>query len=263
MIQSVETSRIQLLPDLALLTNSNTNGETTVREHNERKLVFDFIVSRFPNFISEDVINSKSFISSTAQSLPQLTEFIDVQKTYMPGQLRNPGKTDLWKLVEEINSDIKNLNEKFQEASLITIDVSSGTDQLYVASAQKQILLTGITALTLNIRSKIQNGDVLRKMKKRISQQKQRNCSRLKEMQQPETILKCYNSEVSWEDTYSKLENGQINTNRVHSGKIRDFAARIESSFVFQVSALETASTKEKDDIIHPLLTNFPIMRAT
>ena len=128
------------VPDLALLTNSNTNGKTTVRENNERKSVFDFIVSRCPNFISEDVINSKSFISSMAQSLPQLTEFIDVQKTYMSGQLRNSGKTDLSKLFEEINSDIKNLNEKFQEASLITIDVSSGTDQLYVASAQKQIL---------------------------------------------------------------------------------------------------------------------------
>ena len=155
------------------------------------------------------------------------------------------------------------MNQKLQEASLITIDVSSGTERLCVASAQKQMLLTGITALTLNIRSKIENGDVLRKMKKRISQQKQRNCSRLKEMQKPETILKCYNPEVSWEDVYSKLENGQINTNKVHSGRIRDVAAQIESSFVFQVRALETESTKEKDDIIHILLANFPIMCAT
>ena len=100
-------------------------------------------------------------------------------------------------------------------------------------------------------------------MKKRISQQKQRNCNRLKQMQQRETILKCYNSEVSWEDAYSKLENGQINTNKVHSGRIRDVAAQIESSFVFQVSALQTANTKEKDNIIHLLLANFPIMRAT
>ena len=49
----------------------------------------------------------------------------------------------------------------------------------------------------------------------------------------------------------------------MHSGRIRDLAAQIESSFVFQVPALETESTKEKDDIIHLLLTNFPIMRAT
>ena len=154
------------VPDLALLTSSNPNGKTTVRDNNERKLVFDFIVSRCPNLISEDVINSESFISFMAQSLPKVTEFIDVQKTYSSGQLRNAGKSDLTKLVEEINSDIKNLNEKLQEASLITIDVSSGTERLCVASAQKQILLTGITALTLKIRSKIQNGDVLRKMKK-------------------------------------------------------------------------------------------------
>ena len=64
-----------------------------------------------------------------AQSLPKVTEFIDVQETYSSGQLRNAGKSDLSKLVEEINSDIKNLNEKLQEASWITIDVSSGTER--------------------------------------------------------------------------------------------------------------------------------------
>ena len=50
------------VPDLVLLTSSNPDGKTTVRGNNERKLVFDFIVSRCPKFISEDVINSESFI---------------------------------------------------------------------------------------------------------------------------------------------------------------------------------------------------------
>ena len=139
--------------------------------------MFDFIVSRCPNFISEDVINSESFFSSMAQSLPKVMQFINVQKTYSSGQLRNAGKSDLSKLVEEINSDIKNLNQKLQEASLITIDVSSGTERLCVGSAQKQILLTVTTALTLNIRSKFENGDILREMKKRFSQQAKRNAT--------------------------------------------------------------------------------------
>jgi hypothetical protein len=146
------------------------------------------------------------------------------------------------------------LNEKLQEASLIKIDASLGTERLCIVSAQKQMLLTGIITLTLKTSKLIGSGDVVRKMKKRIGQQKQRK---------PETVLQCLNSELNWEEAFARLEANQVTCTKVHSGRLRETAAKIESCFVYQVSALETASTEEKDQMIKVLLTHFPIMRAT
>jgi hypothetical protein len=261
------TPQNEVVHDLIDMTSSdpNTNAKCVkaVRENMEKKLVFDFIQPLCPSFLATDVVNNASFISAMAQTLPTIKDFIDLEKTYSTGQLKKANKSELFKNVDEIKRSLQVLNEKLQEASLIKIDASLGTERLCIVSAQKQMLLTGIITLTLKTSKLIGSGDVVRKMKKRIGQQKQRKSRPLTEFQQPETVLQCLNSELNWEEAFARLEANQVTCTKVHSGRIRETAAKIESCFVYQVSALETASTEEKDQMIKVLLTHFPIMRAT
>ena len=99
-------------------------------------------------------------------------------------------------------------------------------------------------------------------MSKRVLQQCQRKTNVRKDVKDQETKLCCYNSEMTWEDAFSALENNRFSGN-VSSVGIRNLAAQIESSFILPVSFIAGEDAKEKENIIELLLLNFPVMRAT
>ena len=178
------------------------------------------------------------------------------------GQSKKASKTALSQIVDKVKKEIHQLDEKLKEASQINIDVSQGTERLCISSLQKQALLTQILTKTMETKHLINSSDVIRKIKKRLLQQSQRKTNVVKDLKEQETKLCCYNSEMSWENAYSALENNRFSAN-VSSVEIKNLAAQVESSFIIPMSSILDEDMARKEAIIEVLLLNFPIMRAT
>jgi hypothetical protein len=253
---------VNKVPDFVSLKDSHASK--SLCSSIEKEQVIDFIKPRCPDLITEDVLNNRSFISAMAHSLPKIRSFLALEDMYSCRQSKKANKTELSKSIDEIKGGIKILDEKLKEASQIKIDISQGTERLCIASTQKQMVLTQVTTRTLEIRHLIETTNIARKIKKRIVQQSQRKerGNTFDEIRQPETILQCYNSKLSWENSYAGLENNEF-SGKVSSSKISHVAAQIESCFIYQVSGIEAADKDEREHIVNILLSYFPIMRAT
>ena len=114
----------------------------------------------------------------------------------------------------------------------------------------------------MEIEHLIDSSDVTRKIKKCLSHQSQPKTNVVKDLKEQETKLCCYNSEMSWENVYSALENNRFSAN-VSSVEIKNLAAQVESSFIIPMSSIVDEDMARKEAIIELLLLNFPIMRAT
>ena len=193
---------------------TNSVARKSLTECVQKRQVIDFIKPRCSDLLTEDVLNNQSFIAAMAFPLVKIKEFVAWEEKYSSKQAKKSSTTDLSKTIEKIKGQIKNLDEKCKETSQIKVDILLGTERLCVASSQKQMMLTQVATMALEIRHIIETSSVLRKLKMRISQQANRNSNMVKEIVKPETVLQCYNSDLNWENAYAGLENNPF------SGKI-------------------------------------------
>ena len=111
------------------------------------------------DLLIEDVLNNQSFITPMAFSLAKIKEFIASEEKYSSKQ--DPQQLIYQKTIEKIKGQIKNLDEKCKETSQIKVDILLGTERLCIASSQKQMMLTQVVTLALEIRHMIQTSGVL------------------------------------------------------------------------------------------------------
>ena len=187
-----ESTKCEVVPDVVTMTNSVARKSLT--ECFQKRQVIDFIKPRCSDILTEDVLNNQSFIIAMAFPLAKIKEFIACEEKYSSKQAKKSSTIDLSKTIEKIKGQIKNLDEKCEETSQIKVDISLGTERLCVASSQKQMMLTQVATMALEIRHIIKTSSVLRKLKRRISQQANRNSKIVEEIVKPETVLQCYNS---------------------------------------------------------------------
>ena len=180
--QTGEPPKVLMEREMPDLVSVKDNDAEKLVERIEQNQVIDFIKPRCPNFITDDVLNNRPFISAMAHSMPKLNKFTVTDRMYLEKQTKKASKTDLSKTTQNIRSRIATLDEKLKQASEIKINVSLGTERLCVATTQKQMILTQVVTLTLQIQHLIESSGVLRKLRKRIAQQDQCKQNRLKEI---------------------------------------------------------------------------------
>ena len=159
-----ESTKGEVVPDVVTMTNSIARMSLT--ECLQKRQVIDFIKPRCSDLLTEHVLNNQSFITAMAFPLAKIKEFIACEEKYSSKQAKKSSTTDLSKIIEKIKGQIKNLDEKCKETCQIKVDISFGTERLCVASSQKQMMLTQVATMALEIRHIIETSSVLPKLKK-------------------------------------------------------------------------------------------------
>ena len=241
-------------PDLATVEKKVKEKTNDFSFIFDRKKVELFLTNHCVPLKTEDVLSNKAFVVAMATSLPIITKYEHAADIYTKNQMRKRES----KLLEDINVislKIKNLNDKMNEASGITLELSQGTHNLSLSATQKNSLLSSIAASASEICKNIAENKLIYKINKRSNQQTETRNKDIKEIVKPTLEFSCYNTELAWRKAFYDLE---CNTIKILSPgitltDIQDLASEIESEVFINASEIPTT-------MIEYLLKHFPII---
>ena len=161
-----------------------------------------------------------------------------------------------------IDGLIQDLRSKLKEASEIDLDLSSGTSALAFKATLKQKLLSETTARFVRAHSKLTDGEVLRALRRRVSQQKQVKLRPFTRHPQEQVILECQNSEtLTWEEVYNNLEH--LPDGVLIALQLRDLAMVLEKALCMALGDVVGAFSIASDDVdkaLTAIIQNFPVL---
>jgi len=135
-----------------------------------------FLRINCPSLKTDDVLNNEAFVKGLEVNIVLINKFEDLFQQYDNNQVRQSAKpSDLSIKVYKIKERLKELIILMKKASKIKLDASKGTLNLSVAASQKHASLCSIVSLASEIRCAISDDQIIKKLKKRVDQQKQRN----------------------------------------------------------------------------------------
>ena len=129
----------------------------------------EFLKSNCPTLLTEDVLNSNSFITGMRPFLDEYFIFKNVHEEYLKTKTHaNTRKTELSKSLRRIDDALNVLKEHLKSASEIKLDLSLGTSVLCQKSALKLSNLANVVSQGNELASVIKTSQVVQKMRKRI-----------------------------------------------------------------------------------------------
>ena len=131
------------------------------------------------------------------------------------------------------------------KASDIRLDLKKGTMHLSLLAAQKSPFLC-------EIRDKIQNCNLVYKLRKCLVEQSQCKNKYLRKVMEPELKMKCLNTDLLWTKGYHNLEIRNVkcipaNTNLP---ELQNYTSLIEQETIFDSNIIANRNRPEKIDFL-------------
>ena len=144
------------------------------------------------------------------------------------------------------------LKNKMLKASDIRLDLKKGTMHLSLLAAQKSPFLCEIVATASKIRDKIQNCNLVYKLRKCLVEQSQCKNKYLRKVMEPELKMKCLNTDLLWTKGYHNLEIRNVkripaNTNLP---ELQNYVSLIEQETIFDSNIIANRNRPEKIDFL-------------
>ena len=231
-------------------------------KENEKQEVVSFLEALCPPIVTEDVINNNSFVASAIPWAKAYNYYQELCQEYRKQELRK-GRGSKFSKMKEIDGLIQDLRSKLKEANKIDLDLSSGTSALAFKATRKQKFLSETTARFVRAHSKLTDGDVLRALRRRLSQQKQVKSRPFTRHPQEQLILECPNSEtLTWEEVYNNLEHlpDGVLTALL---QLCDLAMVLEEALCMTLGNVVGAFSIASDDVdkaLTAIIQNFPVL---
>ena len=124
---------------------------------------------------------------------------------YQDKAKRQKRTTELSKKMKSVDEKLNDLFARMEKASQIKINLDLGAHNLSIAAAQKNSFLTSIATFAAEIPSLIKT-----ELNKIISQQNKVENRKISNIVSIYVAVQCYNTDLTWEESYHRLENIQM-----------------------------------------------------
>ena len=129
---------------------------------------------------------------------------------YQDEAKRQKRTTELSKKMKSVDEKLNDLFARMEKASQIKINLDLGAHNLSIAAAQKNSFLTSIATFAAEIPSLIKTEKLIFKLNKIISQQNKVENRKISNIVSIYVAVQCYNTDLTWEESYHRLENIQM-----------------------------------------------------
>ena len=129
---------------------------------------------------------------------------------YQDKAKRQKRTTELSKKMKSVDEKLNDLFARMEKASQIKINLDLGAQNLSIAAAQKNSFLTSIATFAAEIPSLIKTEKLIFKLNEIISHQNKVENRKISNIVSIYVAVQCYNTDLTWEESYHRLENIQM-----------------------------------------------------